>query len=109
MSEIRELWPGWETIRVVGKGGFGKVYEVRKMDENAVGDYRSALKVISIPPSEDDYLSYKDDGYDDESITSIFRNQMSDIEKEFSLMAQFKGTSHIVSYEEHKIIPNERT
>ena len=36
MSEIRELWPGWETIRVVGKGGFGKVYEVRKMDENAV-------------------------------------------------------------------------
>ena len=109
MSEIRELWPGWETIRVVGKGGFGKVYEVRKMDENAVGDYRSALKVISIPPSEDDYLSYKDDGYDDESITSIFRNQMSDIEKEFSLMAQFKGTSHIVSYEELKIIPNERS
>lgn len=109
MSEIRELWPGWETIRVVGKGGFGKVYEVRKMDENVVGDYRSALKVISIPPSEDDYLSYKDDGYDDESITSIFRNQMSDIEKEFALMAQFKGTSHIVSYEEHRIIPNERT
>ena len=109
MPEMKEIWPGWETVRVVGKGGFGKVYEVRKIDENVAGDYRSALKVISIPPSEDDYLSYKDDGYDDESITSIFRNQMSDIEKEFALMAQFKGTSHIVSYEEHRIVPNERT
>lgn len=109
MPEMKEIWPGWETVRVVGKGGFGKVYEVRKIDENAAGDYRSALKVISIPPSEDDYLSYKDDGYDEESITSIFRNQMSDIEKEFALMAQFKGTSHIVSYEEHRIVPNERT
>ena len=24
------FWPDWETVRVIGSGGFGKVYEIRK-------------------------------------------------------------------------------
>ncbi|MBQ7064531.1 MAG: serine/threonine protein kinase [Firmicutes bacterium] len=101
----QEIWPGWETIRLIGSGGFGKVYEIRKVDQT--GDYRSALKVISVPQTPDEYRSYLDEGYDDESIVRIFRDQIDQLVSEFQLMAEFKGTSNIVSYEDHMIIPHE--
>ena len=101
----KQYWPGWETVRVIGSGGFGKVYEIRKIDET--GEFHSALKVISIPQSPEDYYAYVDDGYDEESITSIFKNQIEDIVSEFKMMSQFHGTSNIVSYEDHMIVPHE--
>lgn len=103
--EGRQLWPGWDTVRVLGSGGFGKVYEICKADDT--GNYHSALKVISIPASPDEYQYYKDDGYDNESITSIFKSQMEDVVSEFALMSQFKGVSNIVSYEDHMVVPHQ--
>lgn len=100
-----QIWPGWNIVRSVGSGGFGKVYEIRKTDSS--GSYRSALKVISIPRSEDEYREYADNGYDEKSITAIFKSQVDDIVSEFKMMAQFKGTSNIVSYEDHMIVPHE--
>lgn len=107
MESLRDTicWPGWEIVRPLGSGGFGKVYEIRKADET--GEYRAAMKVIAIPNSASDYEVYEDDGYDEESITAIFKSQMEDIAREFSLMAQFKGVSNIVSYEEHLIVPHD--
>lgn len=103
--EGRQLWPGWDTVRVLGSGGFGKVYEICKADDT--GGYHSALKVISIPASPDEYQYYKDDGYDNESITSIFKSQMEDVVSEFALMSKFKGVSNIVSYEDHMVVPHQ--
>lgn len=103
--ENKQLWPGWETVRVIGSGGFGKVYEIRKAD--TTGEYRAALKIISIPASPDEYESYKLDNYSDESITSLFKSQLDSIVSEFALMAQFKGVSNIVSYEDHMIVPHD--
>lgn len=105
--EKNQIWPGWEIVRTIGKGSFGMVYEIRKVDNSNTGEYRSALKAISIPSSEDEYAAYKDDGYDDASITTIFKSQMDDIVKEFALMSQFKGTANIVSYEDHMIVPHD--
>ena len=102
---FRELWPGWETVRIMGRGSFGKVYEIRKTDN--AGVFSSALKVITIPQSSADYNAYVDDGYDEKSITAIFQSQVDDIVSEFKMMAQFKGTSNIVSYEDHMIVPHE--
>ena len=103
----QQLWPGWETMRVIGSGGFGKVYEIRKAEDSRAGEYRSALKVITIPQSPEDYRAYEDDGYDEKSITAIFRSQIDDIVSEFQMMSQFRGTSNIVSYEDHRIVPHE--
>ena len=46
--------PGWETVRCIGSGSSGKVYELRKKDEYG-GDFHSALKVISIPSTQKEY------------------------------------------------------
>ena len=46
-SDRKELWPGWETVRLIGRGSYGTVYEIRR---DTFGDSESAaLKVISIP------------------------------------------------------------
>ena len=47
MENLQVLLPGWETVRCIGSGSSGKVYELRKKDEYG-GDFHSALKVISL-------------------------------------------------------------
>ena len=103
---MKELWPGWETVEPIGSGGFSKVYKIRKSDSGDTEDYTAALKIISIPQSADEYETYALDGYDDDTITGIFTSQVKRIVEEFRLMAQFKGNSNIVSYEDHMIVPH---
>ena len=45
MDNENSLWPGWETVRLIGRGSFGAVYEIRRTIGKTVE--RSALKVIS--------------------------------------------------------------
>ncbi len=103
---MKDMWAGWETVEPIGTGGFSKVYKIRKKDDDT-GDYFSALKVISIPHSPEEYESYIEDGYDEASINEIFASQVKRIVDEFRLMAKFKGNSNIVSYEDHMIVPHE--
>lgn len=98
-----EIIPGWEIVRELGEGGFGKVYEIRKTGD-MTGEYRSALKVITIPQSESEYSSFVDEGLDEESITSLLKEKVNGIVEEFRLMAEFKGNTNIVSYEDHSIV-----
>ena len=104
--ERKDILPGWETIRVLGSGGFGKVYEIRKRSNTEDGDFRSALKVISVPQSQEEFYAYRDDGYDDKSITDIFKCQVDKMMSEFALMSKLKGSSNIVSYEDHYVVPH---
>ena len=54
MEKLRSVFPGWETVRCIGSGSSGRVYELKKKDEYG-GDYSSALKVITIPSSQKEY------------------------------------------------------
>lgn len=104
---MKELWQGWETVEPIGTGGFSKVYKIRKADSADTGEYYAALKIISIPQTPDEYETYALEGFDDNTITGIFTSQVKKIVEEFRLMAQFKGNSNIVSYEDHMIVPHE--
>ena len=39
-------WPGWEVVRLIGRGSFGAVYEIRRTLFDDVE--KAALKVISM-------------------------------------------------------------
>ena len=104
---MKEIWPGWETVEGIGTGGFSKVYKIRKKDTGDTEEYSAALKIITIPQSPEEYESYAMEGYDEDTITGIFTSQVKRIVEEFRLMAQFKGNSNIVSYEDHMIVPHE--
>ena len=74
------IWPGWETVGLIGHGSFGAVYEIQK---NIFGDVeKAALKVISIPQNAGDIDEMYSDGYDDESITATFQSHLKSIVSE---------------------------
>lgn len=97
---------GWEIVRQISSGSYGKVYEIKKLDKFGETEH-SALKVISIPESGNEISSYRDDGLDDESIAEVLTNRVEVIRKEFNFMSELKGNSNIVSYEDHETIPHE--
>ena len=98
--------PGWKIIRIIGQGSFGSVYEIEKEDAFGNG-LRSALKVISIPESDSEIEAYRYEGYDEISITKLFKSRVEDITNEFMLMSKLRGHSNIVSYEDHTIIQHD--
>ena len=101
----RAAWPGWETVRLIGRGSFGAVYEIER--DNYGHKEKAALKVISIPQSASDIDDLVSDGYDEESITSRFEGYMQDIVREYSMMADMKGCANIVYCDDWKSIQHD--
>lgn len=101
----RELWPGRETVRVIGKGNFGVVCEIRR---EVLGVKESAaLKVISIPKDDDEISALRADGMDDQSITSYFHDCVQDLLREYRFMKEVKGHTSIVSCDDFRAISRE--
>ena len=94
----------WRIERKIGEGSFGTVYEIRREDFGQV--YRAALKVITVPQSEAELKTARQEGMDDESIHGYFYSVVEDIVREFALMSRIKGTTNVVSCEDHEVIPH---
>ena len=101
----RNTWPGWECVRLLGTGSFGRVYEIRRTEFGR--DFSAALKVITVPPDESSVKQAYSEGMDDASVTAYFRSYVEDITAEFAVMAQLKGHTNIVSYEDHMVLEQE--
>ena len=103
--DVKAVWPGWETVRLIGRGSFGAVYEIER--DNYGHKEKAALKVISIPQSASDIDDLVSDGYDEQSITSRFEGYMQDIVREYSMMADMKGCANIVYCDDWKSIQHD--
>ena len=98
-------WPGWETVRLIGRGSFGAVYEIQR---DVFGEVeKAALKVISIPQNASDIDEMYSDGYNDESITSTFQDHLKGIVGEYSLMRKMNGCPNIVSCDDIRYIQHD--
>ena len=104
MTEIKELWPGWKTGKLIGQGSFGRVYEIYR--DMFGRREKAALKVISIPQNKQEIEEMRCQGYDEESISLRFEDQMKGIVKEYMLMAGLKGNTNIVYCDDIKCEPH---
>ena len=93
-ESLKAVWPGWETIRLIGQGSFGAVYEIQRKIQGKVES--AALKVISIPQSESEITDLRAEGYDDESLTQYFTDGLHRIENEYVMMTNMKGHANVV-------------
>ena len=67
-------YPGWETVRLIGRGSFGAVYEIRR---DVLGlTEKAALKHISIPQNQSDVEELYSSGYDETSITAHYESYL---------------------------------
>lgn len=102
MYDIKKVWPKWEIIKTIGEGSFGKVFEIAR-NEYGIEEH-SALKVISIPQSDGEVQSLKNDGMTDNDTTEYFKGIVNDFVQEIQLMTQLKGNSNIVAYEDFAVV-----
>ena len=101
------LWPGWETVRLIGRGSFGAVYEIQR---DMLGDVeKAALKHISIPQIDSEIDELRSEGLDDESITQTFNEQLKDIVGEYKLMKKLSGSTNIVNCDDVDFIQRDES
>lgn len=96
----------WYITKALGKGAFGTVFEIERRDFDGE---KSALKIISIPASQSEVDSYREENFelDKKSVTSYFYGFVEEFTKEFRLMSKLKGNSNIVSIEDYDVKKKE--
>ncbi len=101
----KNIWPGWETVRLIGRGSFGAVYEIER---DVLGEKeKAALKVITIPQSSSDIDELYGEGYDEESITGTFREHLKSIVAEYSLMRKLNGSANVVNCDDVRYVQHD--
>jgi len=104
-KKYEPLFGSWRITKQLGEGSFGKVFEIEREEFGVT--YKSALKAITIPQSDNEVQSILDDGMVEKNAKEYFENSVKEIISEFALMSQLKGNNNIVSYEDHQVIPHE--
>ncbi len=98
-------WPGWETVKMIGRGSFGAVYEIQREQFGEIE--KAAMKLISIPQNPGDLQTMIDNGYDEDSITATFNGHLKDIVSEYMKMSKLKGCANIVNCENVRYIQHD--
>ena len=98
-KKYEPIFGTWYIKDLIGEGSFGKVYTIERTDFGKT--YKAALKVITIPQNKSEIKSIMSEGMDEKSVTSYFKGIVNELAGEFEIMSGMKGTSNVVSYEDH--------
>lgn len=99
---LKDVWPEWHVVKVIGRGSFGVVYEaVRKNHEL---ESHAAIKVISIPQNESEIDTLRSEGLTNDATKTYLQDVVSDFVSEIRLMESFKGVQNIVSVEDYEVV-----
>ena len=103
-EKIKAVWPGWKVTGMIGRGSFGCVYEIERVQFGKTE--KAAMKTLTIPHDESIIDELYSDGYDDESITKRLDGELQDIVKEYYLMAELKGHTNVVNCDDMQYTKN---
>ena len=96
------VWPEWELIEKIREGSFGKVDKAKRTERGR--SFYSAIKIISIPASKGELDSVRSEMNNEQSTREYFRNLVEDCIQEIYTMEHFCGNSHVVSFEDFKVV-----
>ena len=94
----------WTLVRLLGEGAYGRVYEAHREDFGTT--YTAAIKIMTIPSSQSEVESVRAEGMDEAAVMAYFRGMAEDVVREFVLMSELKGSTNIVSCEDHAVVPH---
>lgn len=100
-NELSRFWPGWTAVRLLGRGAFGAVYEIRRVIRSNVEC--AAMKVMSVPADEAELQQLRFRGMSIDSIDDYYENYVDNIQNEIIIMQNLVGNSYLVSYEDYAI------
>lgn len=96
------LWNEWRIDGLIGKGSYGEVYKIYKIENGE--KIEAAAKYISIPKSDNDIDIAISKGFatdDEDSLRSFFSTRANAFSKEIELMMKLQDAKNVVHYEAH--------
>lgn len=104
MDDIKKVWPKWEVVSVLGQGGFGKVYKVKRETFGEVT--YGAVKVVKIPSDIREVDEMASSGLTADGIKNYYKEMVIHLLDEIKMMEKMKSASHIVSIEDYEVVEN---
>ena len=104
-DHFRAVWPGWETVRLLGRGAVGTVYEIRR--EIFGTAERAALKLITIPRDRSEIDELRAEGYGEDEISRLFTDRMEEMVGEYTVMSRLRGCANVVSCDDIRCLRHE--
>ena len=105
INNIEQYLSGWRIDGLIGRGGYGEVYRIKK--EELGYTYYAALKVIEIPSYDNESRNLNVMGMSEDSLKTYYEDTAKEIANEIRIMESLKGSGNIVHIEEHSLIPHE--
>lgn len=102
---INEVWPEWTEECLLGEGSFGKVYRAKREDYGRT--FYSAIKVLTVPKSQQEIQHVRAQGMSDADVHCYFRGVVDSLLNEITLMDNLKGAKNVVGIEDYKIIERQ--
>ncbi len=102
LDNIRLPWPNWKVVRILGRGSFGRVYEIQKSKDGHIS--KAALKVMKIPPDLEAVYSLRADGVNDQKIDDYFHKEALRLKNEIVLMEELETATNIVTIKDSQIL-----
>ena len=104
---LEEVWPDYVLGKSLGQGSFAAVYEAHRRDGVAVSP--SAIKVISVPTSENEVEELRMEGLTGNQTEEYFQSVVDDYKREIKLMDALRTDPHVVNIEDYKVckVPGE--
>ena len=104
MDREIQIWPDWELKELIGEGSFGSVYRASHLSNPGL---TAAVKIIHIPTEEEETKALRQEGMTDAEIRTVYKERVSRTLEEIQWLIHYKGSPHIVSLEDFRVIPNE--
>ena len=106
-SMYEPLFGSWHITKKIGSGADGSVFEIQRTDAFGITE-QSALKAVTIPAGgEEEIKEVLFSGVPENELKAYYEKIIEGVANEFRCMTSLKGNSHIVSYEDHQIIPHD--
>lgn len=99
---VRAAWPDWEVTGKLGSGAFATVYRASRR-EKIPGEKDSAIKVIRIPGSDDDWEALLAEGRTPDQAEAYLLDVVDDSLREIRAMEELSGNTNIVSIFDYKV------
>lgn len=105
--EGKRLFNSWyipDFKKPIGVGSFGTVYELRSYDvQNSV----TAVKIISIPRNEADYMARLNMGASEDEVKAMFEKTKENLIQEIEMMLKVNGFTNCVGCMTYAVEPHE--
>ncbi len=106
MIDLSNVLPGWRAVEKIGEGSYGKVYKCVNDNTFGITD-ECAVKIISIPTSENEIREVWSENPSEEAFKRHFREIVENFANEIKLMLTLNGSPNVVTIRSYKIVEHQ--